>query len=267
MKKVLVTFAIGGRHKTAFNTYFRKSVEAYAAKYNYDFICIETPLHAYTAPTRANGILMQKLLITCQPWSADYDYIVWLDSDIYITPHAEDIITACKNTTKVCAINQAAHPNRRQRLLNQITRGYEQTSKQWYKDRGIDTELDDVLQSGVMVFQPKHHASLCQEIYDRTIKNPHYSRHGEDQPFISYELLKQDQVDFISWEYNTIWTQHYNIYKQQPSDTEKALIMGKLMFITNFIHYTSLEDVHIIDLAKKHYDFYTSKILNPGDYK
>jgi hypothetical protein len=260
MRKALVTFAIGEKHKAAFNAYFRKSVETYAKKFNYDFICIESRLHPFTATTRANGILMQKLLITTQPWSKNYDYIVWIDSDIYITPHAEDIIPYCQNTTKVCATNQASHINRRQRLLNQLMRGYEQTSQQWYKDRGIDTQIDDVLQSGVMVFQPAIHAPVCQEIYDRIIKNPHYKRHGEDQPFISYELLKQDQVHFIPWEFNTIWTQHYNIYKQQPSDEEKTAIMGKLMFITNFIHYTSLEDVNIIEKAKVRYNDYVSKI-------
>jgi len=260
MKKALVTFAIGERHKTAFDTYFRKSVEDYAEKYNYDFICIEKPLHTFTAPTRANGFLIQKLLITTQPWSSKYDYIVWIDSDIFITPHAEDIINYCQNTTKVCATNQASHINRRQRLLNQITRNYEQTSCQWYKDRGIDTQIEDVLQSGVMVFQPAIHSQICQQIYDSVIENSHYIRHGEDQPFISYMLLKQDLVHFIPWEFNTVWVQHYNIYKQQQTDTEKTALMGKLMFITNFIHYTSLEDIRLISNAIGQYKDYVSKI-------
>jgi len=255
MRKAIVTFIIGEKYKAAFNRYFRSGVEAYAKRHQYDLICIEQPLDSFRWATRASGILMQKLLITTQEWSSKYDYIVWLDSDIYITLHAEDIVKGL-DTDCVVGTNQSRQINDRMRLYNQVSRGYEQTAKKWYVDRGIDCEYSDVLQSGVMVFQPKKHAGMCQEIYDSVIQNPHYRRHGEDQLFISYELLKRGSLEFISWEFNAVWVLHYNFV-----GGDKTAAMAKLMFISNFIHYCNLTDAECIFDAEKAYSDLSRKIL------
>jgi len=265
MKKAIVTFAIGDKYLHHYNEYFRESVEIYCETYDYELIVLTETLDSFRAPTRANGILIQKLLICCQEWSKKYDYIVWLDADIYINDMATDIVSECLDTDKVCGCNQNSQINEKVRLYNQLSRRYEQTGEKWYKDRGIKFECNDVLQSGVIVFQPKKHFKLCQDIYDSTIKNPFYLQHGEDQPFISYEFLKRDMVKFLRWEYNAVWSLHYNFCKtfyidRLEEDRNKTNIMSKLMFISNFIHYTSLMDVNKIKKAQVEYHNIKRKI-------
>lgn len=264
MKKAIVTFTIGEKYNLYFNKYFEKSILKYCLKYNYDFIRLTEPLDPNVHfNTRANGILIQKLLVATQDWSHEYDYIVWIDSDIYITDSAEDIcsfIDLSENKQKIFMCNQSAQINKRMRLFNQLTRGFELNAQTWYRDRGIidgiidnNSKYDDVGQSGVIVFQPSIHAAICQEIYNSTITNPHYQRHGEDQPFISYELLKRNMLEFLPWEFNAVWELHANMFII-PSSTNNRLqkeTLGRLMFISHFIHFTSMNGVDLIADAEQ----------------
>lgn len=284
IKKAIVTFTIGDKYNQNFDKYFEKSILRYCLKYDYDFIRLTEPLDPNVHfNTRANGMLIQKLLITTQDWSHEYDYLVWIDSDIYITESAEDICSFINvsdnifsnhnSSNKIFMCNQSTQINRRMRLFNQLTRGFELDALTWYRDRGIivdnnssnnssnksKPDYNDVGQSGVIVFQPALHATICQEIYNSTIANPHYQRNGEDQPFISYELIKRNMLEFLPWEFNVVWELHANMFIV-PSQNHlniqsnvKRETLGRLMFISNFIHFTSMNGVDLISDAERIY--------------
>lgn len=248
------TFTFGRRHEEAFGAHFRGPVVDYCARHGYDFRQVTEPLDGFRAATRAGGVLAQKLLVAAEDFAAGYDAVVWLDSDVYVAPHAPSIAAACPEG-KICGANQAAQLNRRARLFNQITRGYERTAREWYADRGVAFDSEDVLQSGVLVFWPRSHGALCREVYDAITRSDAYRRHGEDQPFFSREFLRRGLVHFLDWEFNAVWDLHHNFVAVRPDDRgDKVELMARLLFVANFVHFTSLADVDLLPEARRGYD-------------
>lgn len=261
MKTLLVTFTFGQRYEELFALHFRASVVGYCLRHGYEFRQVRSPLDGFRAATRGGGVLAQKLLVATLEFGGEYDAVVWLDSDVYVTEDAPDIVAACPDTGVVCGTNQNAQFNERVRLYNQLSHGYEQTGSEWYADRGIDFDADDVLQSGVLVFRPKHHSQVCSEIYEATIRNEHYRRHGEDQPFFSYEFLRRGLVHFLDWEFNAVWPLHFNFVSVgRGDDAEKRAIMSRLLFISHFVHFTSAADVSLLDSALEGYRDLKSRV-------
>ena len=252
-RALVATFTFGLRYEALFAWYFRASVLRYCERHGHDFRQYLQPLDGFrSAGTRAQGLLAQKLLVATRPFSEGYDAVVWVDGDVYVADHAPDVVAACPDTGVVCGTNQNAQVNARLRLYAQVTRGLEQRGATWYADRGIAFEEDDVLQSGVLVFRPKHHGALCREIYEAIIADDHYRRHGEDQPFFSYEFLRRGLVHFLRWEFNAVWQIHHHFVALRPDDDDdKVEILARLLFVANFVHFTSMADVHLLPEAAR----------------
>ena len=124
-----------------------------------------------------------------------------------------------------------------------------------YADRGVAFDSEDVLQSGVLVFWPRSHGALCREVYDAVTRSDAYRRHGEDQPFFSREFLRRGLVHFLDWEFNAVWDLHHNFVAVRPDDRgDKVELMARLLFVANFVHFTSLADVGLLPEARRGYD-------------
>src|SRR5262245_35133166 len=79
----LITVAIGEPYFSNWKKYCEPSWQAYAAKHNMDVICIHEPLDM---SERAHGRspAWQKCLVLSQPFAANYQRVVLLDSDVVI---------------------------------------------------------------------------------------------------------------------------------------------------------------------------------------
>lgn len=264
MRVLLVTFTFGLEYAAIFERHFRDSVVRYCDRVGYDFRQVREPLDGFTLPgVRAEGRLAQKVLVGTRAFAGEaYDAVVWLDADVFVTPHAPDVVAACGGMEdgRVCGTNQNALLNPRARLFNQVTRGYEQTGREWYRDRGLDFARDDVLQSGVLVFYPRHHSALCAEIYAASIAHPAYRAHGEDQPFLSYEFLRRGTVRFIDWEWNAVWPLYANFVSVSDDAKDRLETMTRCLFVANFVHFASRTDVSLLSAAVAGYDALAARV-------
>jgi hypothetical protein len=112
MRVLLITLAIGEKYIEMYNLYFRKSQEEYAKKYGYDFMVMEDYLCKNPEYNCTAALTFNKLLVCSQPFSNNYDYIIFVDADIFITYDAPSVIEGvCANIgDKIGVVNELCQP-------------------------------------------------------------------------------------------------------------------------------------------------------------
>jgi len=212
-KKAVVTLAIGSKYENIFNNLCRDSWTKYCEKYSCDLIVINNPLdHSERASKRSPA--WQKLLILSQEWSANYDQIVWLDTDVLINNTTSKDITQCTSIEKIGAVEAYSIPSREWHdiaLLKQYqlweSRGIKYlnnlTPNSYYCNRGIPAEinLDSVVQTGVFTCSAKHHKDIFEHIYF-TYEDGHGAEWNYEMPAMSFELVRNTLVSWISPQFN-----------------------------------------------------------------
>lgn len=212
MRKALVTLVIGESFNKMFNDLCRKNWNLYCEKFGYELIVIDTPLdNSERAQKRSPA--WQKLLILSQPWSKDYNRIVWVDSDVLInTKHAYDIIDGVPED-KVGVVDAYGIPTREIFEIS-IKRMYESWDKSntkyvnniepkdYYLNRKLPGEnLHTVIQAGVFVCSPIFHKQIFEYVYNN-YEDGRGNEYNYENPALSYELLRNNLVEFISFRFN-----------------------------------------------------------------
>lgn len=199
---LLVTIAIGERYLAEYNRLFRPSQQAYAARHGYDFKVITD----WLGPERdRNCISFQKILVASQPWSIDYDVIVFVDADIFINPEAPEIPYWLLEGRIGC-VNEwfSGRPQFAK------ARGWEQSTRDYYKlgsDEFVVPHDDVLINTGVLVMQPLLHGDFLEDIYKRRIGAAPGHRRGfhYEQAAIGYELMKAEMYTLLDGRWNALW--------------------------------------------------------------
>jgi hypothetical protein len=211
--RAIVTLAIGETYEKVWNTLFRESWAAYGDKFGYDVIVIASPLDL-TPRSAARSPAWQKLLILSQPWSKNYDRIVWIDSDIIIAPHALDVCAALPNRAQIgiCSREQMSAVEREiywERMYNfpptdpaALNKALDDITDRDFKDFGIERGECPEYNTGVMVFTPDLHAPLLTEVYES------FDQTGlrYEQIPLSYRLQHSGKLKLLSPRFN--WSIH-----------------------------------------------------------
>jgi len=85
--------------------------------------------------------------------------------------------------------------------------GWEENATEYYKLCDLHINTDIVLNTGVLVLQPKIHADFLQKIYDKYIIQSitHYRKFHFEQSCIGYELQTTNTYVIIDNKFNAIW--------------------------------------------------------------
>jgi hypothetical protein len=265
-RNAIVTFTIGERYVETFKQ-FKPSWQKYCAKYDIDLIELHEPL--VPELTEGKYIIAQKILICSQEWSAKYDKIAWIDSDIYISPNAKNIFDAVTEG-KIGMVNDDPYGDYDYRKYTWEKKGWGTDTPEdlrninkYQKDYGFwreDFKQSGMIDSnpGVMVFQPKYHADYLKGLFDTMIEKikeiPERDEFGRRMHFdgwVWYYFQNDDKLEFIDHRFNMVWpiyrTMHY-----EPFDTREELIIPMKNFIEKayFVHFTDMEDVSVFQHVK-----------------
>lgn len=210
MRVCVVTVAIGERYLVEYTSLFRPSHEFYALKHGYDFKVIADYLDP--GMKHPDSISMHKLLLCSQPWSMDYDYIVYVDADILINRNAPPIHLAAQFGDKIGMIDEASQPTWERRLAIQKKMGWELYPTEYMALSGFDFQTDIIYNGGCMVLQPAKHRTLLESIYlTHALKSIGHPRQFHyEQAVLNICLQKADMVAPISHMFNAPWPL-YNI--------------------------------------------------------
>jgi len=267
-KKAIVTLAIGKRFTRMVNKICLKNWQLYADKHGYDLIICETPLDN-SELGKSRCAAWQKCLVLSQEWSKKYERIVWMDTDIIINPNAPDICEGVPDE-KIGGINEFASPSREE-YNTALSRMYEHWNnlgyspvinygaKAYYKSFGIECELEDVVQTGVMVFNPELHREVLEHVYYN------YEEKGlnyEMRP-LSYEILNNNLIHWIDNRFNVLlqfqkalyYTFLLELNTKKPSflcKKEITKLCNEAVFSNSyFLHFTGkTEEMKLLDWQK-----------------
>lgn len=204
-KVLLVSIAIGDKYLEEYNRLFRPSHENYARKCGYDFRVVEDFLDK--EHTDKSTVSLNKILVCSQPWSEDYEYIVYVDADVVINIRAPPIVESQKFGNKIGIVNeydQVQVPDYKfvQKVLN-----WGNTASEYYAMAGLTIDTEVMLNTGVMVFQPKKHREFLDAVYncyiDRAVN--HFRSFHFEQSVIGYEMQKQNMYTILNPKFNAIW--------------------------------------------------------------
>jgi hypothetical protein len=246
MKVAVVIFVIGEKYNETFNNFFKKSVEQYCNKYNYDLIILNDFLKKEQYIDRKK-FYWQRLLIPKK--FIQYDFVLSLDSDIYINENAPELPLAYIPEGKIAAINERKYlGNYEWREKIQIANKWEQTGKDWYKLSNEEKKYNDHINGGFVLYQPKYHGDLMEKLYNENINN-YMKYHQDDQSFLSSYLIDNKMIYWLDERYNRVWFFWkeilYPLYNNFPENL-KQILMYNYIELNYFCHFTSHIDIDIL---------------------
>jgi hypothetical protein len=205
MKVLLITIAIGQKYLSEYYKLFYDSQRNYAIKNGYDFKVVTNFLDENISHT--NTIFFNKILVCSQEWSNNYDFIIFIDADILININSPPIHNIVEYNNLIGIVDEYSQPSNERRLKIQKKMGWEVSARDYYKLAELDIETEKVLNTGVLVMQPKIHGNFLKKIYDTyVIKSKTHTRgfHYE-QSCIGYEIQKANLYKIIDNKFNAIW--------------------------------------------------------------
>ena len=165
MKVLLVTIALGDKYLEQYNNLFQQSQQDYAFKCGYDFMVITNFLDKNIK--HYSTVSFNKILVCSQDWSVNYDFIIFVDADIFININSPPIHNYIDYGNCIGIIDEYTQPSKERRINIQRKMGWETSATEYYKLCGFDIETDMVFNSGVLVLQPKLHRDFLQNIYNK----------------------------------------------------------------------------------------------------
>lgn len=237
MKTLLVTIAIGEKYLQEYYMLFYNSQRNYAIKNGYDFKVITDFLDKNNK--YKTTISFNKILVCNQEWSREYDFIVFVDADILININSPPIHNYIDYGKNIGIVNEYSQPTKERRIMIQKHMGWESSAKDYYKLSGFDIQTDMVLNSGVLVMQPKIHNELLINIYNNYVETSrsHSRGYHYEQSCIGYELQKNKKFIILNNKFNSLWP----IAKIDNKKTLQEYYNNNY-----FIHFAGKTDFHLI---------------------
>lgn len=220
-EKAMVTLVIGDRYSRNFKRFCYDNWQEYAQKHGYDLVVFDKPLDM-SARAKKRSPSWQKCLILSQPSVRKYRQIAWIDSDILINSASAPCICEQVSTDKVGAVDAYATPSTElhhvslKRLYeywecNRVTYVDNLLPEQFYTNYGLDPTFNRVVQAGVLVASPSCHRDVFQRAYDGYENRRGAEWNYEMRP-LSYELLKEDVVQWIDYRFNVGWALEMSLH-------------------------------------------------------
>jgi len=258
-KVLLVSVAIGDKYLGEYNKLFRPSHENYAKKCFYDFRVVTDFLDK--EHTHKSTVSLTKILVCSQPWSDAYDYIVYVDADVLINIKAPPIVEYKFLGDKIGIVNEYDELRPRDYSYVQNLLNWGSSATEYYAMAGFDIKTNVMLNTGVMIFQPKKHRAFLDAVYnkyiDQALNHPR-SFHFE-QSAIGYEMQTKDMYTVLNPKFNAIWFIQKVInfkYSGFPSIRVGNLYANRMSlpsyFNTNFfMHLAGHQDFDHVPILQK----------------
>ena len=254
----LATLAIGERYERRWRRVAEPLWRAYSESHDYDLVCLTEPLDT-SERAASRSPAWQKCLILEDARLAGYDRVVWVDADVAIRPDAPPIVAGVPPQL-IGAVDEYSSPTPElhRHLLAKLYAHWDATGvayvdnltpADYYRAWDLPPRDDGVVQTGVMVLSPDHHAEILRRVYDA------YEDRGkilnyEMRP-LSWELLEAGMVHWIDPAFNCIWgsmkARSYPFLSNAPDHPDAPAAARRGLGEVNFMHFAG--DVDEMELV------------------
>jgi len=200
MKVCLGVISIGETYNREFEKLFKPSIVRYCQKYGYDLKVFTNFLD--NTHKQFDTISFQKCLVPS--FLMDYDLVVILDADIYIENIAPAVHVLELNN-KIGIVDEAAQsPSANEKI---IELGIFHHPEKYYKLAGFELATTRILNTGVMICNPKIHAEYLKSIYEKYVDKSigHPRRFHYEQSCIGYELQTNQMYTLLGNPWNFLF--------------------------------------------------------------
>ena len=202
---LVVAIALGTHYRNNYANLFYKSQNEYCAKHGYDFIVIDFFIDQEAE--HLSFISLQKTLVCSIEQAKQYDFVVYIDADVLINVQcAPPIDSEIKDPRLALFVDEYTQPSRLKRIEREKTMGGPVSASEYYKLSGLEIVTESVLNSGVMVLNPKWHKTLLEKVYvfgRRTGLNHPRGFHYE-QSLVGYAFQRDQLFRLIDNKWNAI---------------------------------------------------------------
>jgi len=246
MRIAIVIFVIGDYYIQQFNNKFKNTLSEYCSKYDYELILLNENIKNEPNMERKK-FYWQRMLIPDK--FSDYDYVVSMDSDIFVNPDSPPIPFGEIPEGKIAAINERKYfGNYEWREKIQVKCGWEKTGKEWYALSGENKNYNDHINAGFVIYQPKYHGKMFKELYENNINN-YMKYHQDDQSIISSFLIDNNLIYWLDERFNKLWyfwkEIFYPNFNSLPDNLRKMYIQN-FISLNYFTHFTGHTDVDLL---------------------
>lgn len=208
MKVALVTLAIGEQYIQQHARIFMPSQRHYAKRHGYHYKVITE----YSGPIRHPALIcLEKQLICCQPWTSDYDIIIYIDADMIIHPNAPPIHEEIRSDDSIVMVDEMSQPTRADRHSLQVKNGWESSVPEYYKKAGLDFQTDIIYNGGLIIWnRPTRFTQMCHDLYMKHALEQigHPRLYHYEQAIINYTYQRAGLCKALDSKWNAIWALH-----------------------------------------------------------
>lgn len=201
MKVCLGIISIGKLYTEEFERLFKPSVLSYCQKYGYDLKVFTNYLDSNHK--QPDTISFQKCLVPS--FLMEYDLVIILDADIYIENTAPAIHFHELND-KIGIVDEVCQ-NSSEGYQRMIEVGFADQPEHYYKLAGFELKTDRILNTGVILCNPKLHAEYLKSIYEKYVDTSigHPRKFHYEQACIGYELQRNEMYTLMGNAWNFIY--------------------------------------------------------------
>ena len=246
-RQAIVTLAIGADYAERFERDCRANWTAYAKRHGFDLVVITNPLDT-SERARNRSPAWQKCLVLGVPEVANYDRVVWVDSDILINPAAPSVLDGVP-PERIGAIDEHRFPTpeARQAILETIVAIAPATGDAdkifwqawhdpgtWHRYAGLPSGQSHIVQTGVLVLAPTHHRALLEHVYHQYEERGGKQFNYEMRP-LSHEIQAHGLQHWIDPRFNAlVW---WLFLHQNPSTDHLPRFVQENYRRSFFLHF------------------------------
>lgn len=223
--KALTTMVIGSDYRAMWDGLYRKSVEAYAQRHDYELVVIDANIDQRPRATERHP-RWQKCLMLEHPRLRDREHVVWIDADVFANYRSgrcavEHYRASDGGRGGIGAVPFGAIFTTAEALENRWHRAHRDDGgifrrepgpapPQRYAEAGLPSDQGDVVDTGVLVLRPDLHTGFLRQVYETGSGTP---RPGGAQMWLSHRILDAGLLTPLDPRFNKVWSeevvQHY----------------------------------------------------------
>ncbi|MBM3768363.1 MAG: hypothetical protein FJW32_23515 [Acidobacteria bacterium] len=196
-KSAIVTLAIGDWHRNTWKQYAEPSWREYAGRFGFDLIALDQPLDTSDRAQRRSPA-WQKLLIPNLDWARQYDRLVWLDCDIVVNNANAPNVFDHVPSGKIGAVSTVSEPV----VMTAARRAI--MHPKFHSEWGMPSDFPMVINTGVLVIEPRNDAALFQHVYDAYEDKGSPRWHYENRP-LSWHIIDSGRAHWLDSRFNKTW--------------------------------------------------------------
>jgi hypothetical protein len=204
-KKAIVTLIVGDSYERMWTTHFANGWTAYGQRHGYDVFAVRKPIRPDPFDRSVNW---QKLLLCSHPRFADYDRLVWVDSDIAIHAELAPSIVEDVPEERIGAVLYGDLQEPELRELAQarwteafrVGRGQDHSGywETYYSREGLEAPPELRFNTGVLVLTPRLHRAFLENLFARHPRDAF----DQEQTFLNHALLSDDLAHSLDPRFN-----------------------------------------------------------------